>query len=86
MQNLIKRNLVFIGILFLIGCTEGERSSSGNLTEEQSIKIKEYVVKQIRSKNPVDIKGVCGTNLRGLKLTSVNLSGVDLSGVDLSES
>ena len=41
------KRLIFIGIFFLVGCTEGEREISGKLTEEQSAQIKKYITNQI---------------------------------------
>ena len=80
------KRLVYILILTLIGCSDNNGGDYGKISDEKSIKIKEYITSRVSNKQVVDLKGQYGTNLRGLKLTGANLSGVDLSGVDLSES
>lgn len=69
------RKLAFLLLLCLISCGDAERKANGMLSDEENVKIKEYITKQFQAKKSVNLKRTFGTNLKGLKLTGVSLAG-----------
>ena len=66
--NWFMRKLAFLLLLCLISCGDAERKANGMLSDEENVKIKEYITKQFQAKKSVNLKRTFGTNLKGLKL------------------